>query len=232
MSQHLPNSATLDFNAKPQLKTFRLRSLYAWEKQYRARGRLWTGYYSTNRIEKRLHQNSRVLEVGCGNGKPLIPLAKRKYDVVGLDVSGTALKILEKTLKRSGVYANLVLGDATSFPFHDGCFDAALCNYVLTHLLGEDRIKGVNEIRRVLRNNGFLFMEVFSANDFRYGKGKKIEENSFLRKDGIVYHYFTYDEIKNLLKDFQILELKKIVKGRIIQGVRYNHNIISVTAQK
>jgi len=206
--------------------------LHAWEKQYRTRGRIWTGYYPTGQIEKRLHQNSRLLDVGCGNGKTLIPMVKKKYDVVGLDVSRTALKILEETLKRYGVCAKLVLGDATSFPFHDSCFDAVLSNYVLTHLLDEDRIKGVNEIRRVLRNNGFLFMEVFSANDFRYGKGKKIEENSFLRKDGIVYHYFTYDEIKNLLKDFQILELKKIVKGRIIQGVRYNHDIISVTAQK
>lgn len=206
--------------------------LPAWEKQYRTRGRLWTGYYSTGWIEKRLQRNSRVLDVGCGNGKTLIPLAKRKYDVVGLDVSGTALKILEETLKRSGVYANLVLGDMVAFPFHDGCFDAVLCNYVLTHLLDEDRIKGVNEIWRVLKNNGFLFIEVFSTDDFRYGKGKKIGENSFLRKDGIIYHYFTYDEIKNLLKDFQILELKKIVKGRIIRGVRYNHDIISVTAQK
>ena len=206
--------------------------LHAWEKQYRTRGRLWTGYYSTGWIEKRLRQNSRVLDVGCGNGKTMIPLAKKKYDVIGLDISGAALKILEKTLKRSGVYAKLVLGDATSFPFHDGCFDAVLCNYVLTHLLDEDRIKGVNEIWRVLKNNGFLFIEVFSTDDFRYGKGKKIGKNGFLRKDGIIYHYFTYDEIKNLLKDFQILKLKKFVKGRIIRGVRYNHDIISVTAQK
>jgi ubiquinone/menaquinone biosynthesis C-methylase UbiE len=206
--------------------------LHAWEKQYRTGGRLWTGYYSTTWIEKRLRRNSRVLDVGCGNGKTLMPLVKKKYDVVGLDVSETALNILEETLKKSGIYIQLVLGDAVAFPFHDGCFDAVICNYVLTHLLDKDRIKAVNEIRRVLKNNGFLFMEVFSADDFRYGKGKKIEENSFLRKDGIIYHYFTYDEIKNLLKDFQILELKKIVKGRTIQGVRYNHNIISVTAQK
>ena len=206
--------------------------LHEWEKQYRTRGRLWTGYYSTDRIEKRLHQNNRVLDVGCGNGKTLIPLAKKKYDVVGLDVSWSALKILEETLRRYGVCAKFVLGDATSFPFHDSCFDAVLCSYVLTHLLDEDRIKCVNEIRRGLKNNGFLFIEVFSTDDFRYDKGKKIGENSFLRKDGIIYHYFTHDEIKNLLKDFQILELKRIVKGRIIQGVRYNHDIISVTAQK
>lgn len=206
--------------------------LPAWEKQYRTRGRLWTGYYSTGWIEKRLQRNSRVLDVGCGNGKTMIPLAKKKYDVIGLDISGTALKTLEEILKRSGIYANLVLGDMVAFPFHDGCFDTVLCNYVLTHLLDEDRIKGVNEIWRVLKNNGFLFIEVFSTDDFRYGKGKKIGENSFLRKDGIIYHYFTYDEIKNLLKYFQILKLKKFVKGRIIRGVRYNHDIISVTAQK
>jgi len=206
--------------------------LYAWEKQYRARGRLWTGYYSMDWIEKRLHQNSMVLDVGCGNGKTLVPLAKKKYNAVGLDVSWTALKTLEEVLKSAGAYAKLVLGDMTLFPFHDGCFDAVVCNYVLTHLLDEDRVKGVNEIWRVLKNNGFLFIEVFSTDDFRYGKGKKIGGNSFLRKDGIIYHYFTYDEIKNLLKDFQILELKRIVKGRIIQGVRYNHDIISVTAQK
>jgi ubiquinone/menaquinone biosynthesis C-methylase UbiE len=207
-------------------------SQYEWEKQYRARGRLWTGYYSIDWIEKRLRQNSRVLDVGCGNGKTLVPLAKKKYDVVGLDVSWSALKILEETLKKLGIYANLVLGDMTTFPFHDGCFDAVVCNYVLTHLLDEDRVKGINEIRRVLKNNGFLFIEVFSTDDFRYGKGEKIGKNSFLRKDGIIYHYFTHDEIKNLLKDFQILELKRTVKGRIIQGVRYNHDIISVIAQK
>jgi len=91
--------------------------LHEWEKQYRTRGRLWTGYYSTGWIEKRLQRNSRVLDVGCGNGKPLIPMAKRKYDVVGLDVSVTALKILVETLRRYGVCAKFVLGDATSFHF-------------------------------------------------------------------------------------------------------------------
>ncbi len=202
-----------------------------WEKEYRMKGRLWCGHYSVEKIEKKLEKGSRILDAGCGNGKAIEPLIKKGYDVIGFDISKTALKLTEKRVINIGKTSKLVLSDVNCFPFKNNCFDAVVCNYVLTHLLNKERKKCINEIFRVLKTNGFLFIEVFLDDDFRYGKGKKIGENTFMR-NGLLYHYFTENEMRELLGCFRKLEIDNIIKPRTINGDRYDHSIISVIAQK
>ena len=60
--------------------------------------------------------------------------------------------------------------------------------------------------------SGFLFPEVrytsdFSTRDFRYGRGEETETGTFTRKNGIVTHYFTNEEVLTLFSGLAVQSL-------------------------
>ena len=42
--------------------------------------------------------------------------------------------------------------------------------------------KSIREMRRVLKKGGVGFINLRSTNDYRYGKGKKVESNTYILK--------------------------------------------------
>jgi len=57
-----------------------------------------------------------------------------------------------------------------------------------------------------LRNNAFVFFTVFSEKESSFGKGKKVEENTFETKPGRPVHYFTDEDLKKHFSNFNIIE--------------------------
>lgn len=84
-----------------------------------------------------------LLDVGCGTGSYTAALARRGWDVTGVDISEDMLRLA----RERGVQA--VLADATSLPFEDASFDAAVS--VLTNTDLDDLAAVLREIARVLR---------------------------------------------------------------------------------
>lgn len=105
-----------------------------------------------------LRPGQRVLEVGPGPGRLLIPAARRVLsggEVVGLDIQPGMIERLKARAARAGV-ANLtaILGDATRTHFPPGSFDLV---YLCT-VLGEipDREAALRESYAVLKPDGRL----------------------------------------------------------------------------
>lgn len=79
-----------------------------------------------------------VLETGCGSGRLICEMARRDFEVTGLDLNAKALDYCRKKLRSENLDANLVVGDMTHFSF-DEPFDCAV-NAINTfrHLESED----------------------------------------------------------------------------------------------
>jgi len=191
--------------------------LLAWEEEYRHV--VWGGPRSISPVEGMVPPGSRVLDAGCGNGRYLLPLS-RKYNVVGIDVSVNALSKARSYLDRSGQRAECIVSTITALPFSDGSFDAVVCYGVLQHLLENERALAAQELRRILKPAGVLFIEVFGTDDMRFG-GQEIENNTFVRKGGIIYHYFTELELSSLLGGFAQIDLKSIRTEKSFNGKRH-----------
>lgn len=68
----------------------------------------------------------RILDVGCGTGRHSIELARRGYEVTGLDLSSEMLARAAAAARAAGVKIDWIHSDATRFSF-PGKYDAAIC---------------------------------------------------------------------------------------------------------
>ncbi|HEU0113829.1 MAG TPA: class I SAM-dependent methyltransferase, partial [Thermomicrobiales bacterium] len=105
-----------------------------------------------------LRPGQRVLEIGPGPGRLLVPAARRiepEGEAVGLDVQPEMVERLRRRAAQAGVH-NLtgVVGDGAALPFAPERFDVVF----LVATLGEiaDRKAAVREASRVLARGGVL----------------------------------------------------------------------------
>jgi ubiquinone/menaquinone biosynthesis C-methylase UbiE len=112
--------------------------------------------FSLNKIALKPH--SKVLDVGCGEGRHIFGSLHEYSDVhcVGLDQDIPSLNKCKEGLEffkelNSGSTV-FMQGSVYKLPFDDNTFDLVICSEVLEHL--EDYHAAIDEIYRVLKPEG------------------------------------------------------------------------------
>ena len=101
----------------------------------------------------------RAVDVGCGVGRVLIPMARRWPGAVGVDVASSMLREARKNLATAGVKADLVLGD-DSLTALTGTFDFVHSYIVLQHVPPERGEKICAALLAKLRPGGVAALHV------------------------------------------------------------------------
>lgn len=197
-----------------------------WDEKYALHPSWWKGPYDISPVLRQVAPGADVLDVGCGSGRYLLALDRNGYKVVGADLSREALAPLDPQCTR-------VVADVRQLPFSDRSFDAVTCYGVLQHLARGGRAKAAAELFRVLRHQGLAFVEVVGQLDMRYGRGKQIATDTFVR-GGIPHYYFSLSELHELFQSagFAVLTLDdKVAKKQYNNVLRQRHRIFTVTAK-
>lgn len=159
-----------------------------------------------NNIEK----NSKVLDVGCGNGRNLF--YREDINMTGLEYSKELCKIVEN---KGGKVIN---ANMTDMPFDNNYFDYIICIASYHHLDNDkDREKAVNEMFRVLKEKGKIFIQVWAMEQPFNSKRKFLKRNQIVpwkNKDGSILnrYYRIYPkgeleiEVKKFNSDFELLK--------------------------
>jgi ubiquinone/menaquinone biosynthesis C-methylase UbiE len=153
----------------------------------------------------RLRPEAYLLDVGCGNGRHMIPHLENGGRVLGVDVSSRLLAAAGRNLARHREWA-LVIGVATELPVPPGAFDAVICTATLHHIPSDaDRLVAVNEIRRVLRPGGVGLLSCWALEQDRFSHlDSQDTEVPWVRVDGSAvmrfYHLFREGELESLVK--------------------------------
>ena len=101
----------------------------------------------------------RILDAGCGTGVVSRYLAKKfaEVEIVGCDLSDLRVQAAKnKSSELKNVHFSSE--NLTHLSFHDAVFDHVVCRYVLEHLSPENVLKVLNELKRVLKPGGRVFI--------------------------------------------------------------------------
>ena len=105
-------------------------------------------------LETHLVPQGTTAEIGCGNGRDAAWLAAHDYRVCGFDAS-TALLAEARRLHPEIVFREATLPELAEI---DERFDNVVCETVIMHLPAESIPLAVDNLRRLLRPNGVLYL--------------------------------------------------------------------------
>jgi SAM-dependent methyltransferase len=108
----------------------------------------------------------RVLDLCCGRGRHLVPLARRGHPMVGLDASSFMVDEALAAVRQAQVSAGIVRGEAQRLPFVEGAFDVVLCLFnSFGYLQPDDENEQVlHEVVRCLEPGGRFLLDTRNRN--------------------------------------------------------------------
>jgi SAM-dependent methyltransferase len=161
---------------------------------------------------------SRVLDLGCGNGRHVVYLARQGLRVCGMDNARTALHLAQQWLGEEGLSASLVLADMRRpLPFCDAAFDAVVSTQVIHHAMLTTVEATAREIERVLRRGGLALITVPAHTDPE-DECVEVEFGTFVpqagSEKGLPHHIFAPEELCALFSQFDVVDLS--VRGDVV----------------
>lgn len=157
-------------------------------------------------------KKGKVIDLGCGNGRNMVPNPKIKY--YGVDFSSGQLKHAEYRIKIEKINAVLFKQDGSDLSmFRSKFFDYGLFMATLHCIEGKkNREKALLEFYRVLKKNAEALISIWNSEDKRFN-GLSGDIYMSWKEDGKSYmrYYYLYQkkEFLNLLKKigFEVLEI-------------------------
>lgn len=92
-------------------------------------------------ISENISEKDFVLDLGCGTARQVIPIAKAKARVIGIDIAEEMLMLGREKVKKAGVdpLVDLIVADCENPPVLDNRFTACMMNGTLHHIPHPDK---------------------------------------------------------------------------------------------
>lgn len=161
-----------------------------------------------------LEPKSKVLEIGCGNGKNM--LYRDDLIFTGIDISKTQFEICKR--KNLDVH----IADMTNLPFDNDTYDYQICIATYHHLDNDkDRKKALEEMYRTLKPGGKVLITVWAMEQEEHSRFNfkstdelvpwtyKYDGNTYLR----YYHIYKKGDLEK--------EITKLAPEFTIESIDY-----------
>ncbi|MBS3175381.1 class I SAM-dependent methyltransferase [Candidatus Woesearchaeota archaeon] len=163
-----------------------------------------------NYLRNIINKNSKVLDIGCGNGRTLNDISDITQNIFGIDNENKSVEDAKKNLKLI-TNAQILLANARNLPFENNFFDFVLCMGTFANF-GNYKFKILTEMKRVLKNDGFIILSVFSENAFDERMKVYKNLNAPIKKVNGTTVFFDFEpEGENISEQFSQKDLELIV---------------------
>ena len=159
-----------------------------------------------------------ILDLGCGLGRHTLYFAEKGFQVSAVDLSEDAVKATQSLQEENKVEFSCRTADMMSLPFSENTFDAVFSYHVISHQDTPGVRAVIEEITRVLKPGGRLFVTLCSKEHFAFTcpAYPHIDENTVLKTEGAevdVPHFFADRKIiGELFQKYRIVSLRHITE--------------------
>lgn len=183
----------------------------------------------------KLINGKEVLDLGIGQGQNSIPLANLGFNVTGVDYSNSCLNICKSNCPE----LNLVKTDVRTFEVEKNKYDLILSRCVLHFLHKDDSYKIMKDMKNNLKENGLIYLYIFSTDDLMFKKNYSSEnfdilENNILHNkiNDTYISFYTKDEILNIFSDLKTIYISEEYSLDLGRGEPHYHGIIKYIGKK
>jgi len=173
-------------------------------------------------LASQIKSSDKVLEVGFGQGYGVSYMSNYSNEVHGVEVNNDLVMYAKNKHRISNCFFNYY--DGTTLPFKENSFDVIVSSHVIEHI--EKDKEHIEEIYRVLKNNGTLFL-ITPNRKTRVKPNKKpwfrFHVREYTENDliSLTKLYFQDVNIKGIdaKEDVRKLELNRIKKAQFIDSL-------------
>jgi SAM-dependent methyltransferase len=181
-----------------------------WENMFQKIGALWQFEPADSAIfacDLFVQNNFRkILIPGVGYGRNAKIFVESGFDVTGIEISKTAIRLARENGLEFPVHHDSV----TQMPFDDSVYDGIYC-YALIHLLNQnERRQFLKSCYNQLREGGIMVFVTVSKNYKMYGSGKLISKDRFRIDNGLSVFFYDSESIEKEFGSFGLTEYHEI----------------------
>jgi len=158
-------------------------------------------------------KGEKTLDAGCGPGIYSMYLAKNGLHMYGADLSNDKIESAKRIGKKLNINVKFSTISITQLPYEDEMFDKLICTEVLEHV--ENDRQAMDELTRVLKNNGSFILSVPAYNSFNI---KNMERFGHVRAG------YSMDDIKDLARAHNLKIIKTVGVMSIFGKLAWNIN--------
>lgn len=177
-----------------------------------------------------------VLDCGAGgNCPPLSLFSEYGYKTHGIEFDINQLKKANMYADEKNQDLNIEQGDMRNLKFEDETFSFVYSYNSVFHMRKEDVLKSINEMKRVLKPRGLLFVNFLTTKDSRYGTGLAIGENQYEqmeRNTPVIHSYFEECEPDAYFEDMEILHKEIRILERMDEGKKIKQGFVDYIVKK
>ncbi len=153
------------------------------------------------------HHTKNLLLPGIGYGRNAKVFLDNGIDVVGIEISKTAIE-----LARTKMQLNIPIyhGSVADMPFDNKLYDG-IYSYALIHLLNSrERQKFIKDCYNQLQPGGYMIFSTISKKDSMYGKGREISKDRFHMSSGANLFFYDADAIQHAFGKYGLVSFSGI----------------------
>jgi tellurite methyltransferase len=173
----------------------------------------------------------RALDIGSGDGRNALYLARSGFDVTGIDFSRVGTEKIARYARHQGVADNIhaICADARNWEYPPNTFDLIVAVTLFDHLPEPDIVPLFVKVSRSLKKGGYIFIKVHTIDDPGFAKTNLLASELA----PMIHHYFGHNELlKMVLGDFHIIQYVERTEEDNTHGQPHTHGFAQVLALK
>jgi ubiquinone/menaquinone biosynthesis C-methylase UbiE len=181
------------------------------------------------------NMDKEVLDCGAGGDCPPLSLfLEYGYLTHGIEFDTNQLEKANNYAKEKNQQLNIEQGDMRQLNFENESLSFVYSYNSVFHMTKAEVSKSIEEMKRVLKPNGLLFVNFLSTKDFRCGQGVAVGENEYEQMDDtpVIHSYFEELESDKYFDDMEILYKEDRVLERIYEGEKIRQGFIDYIVKK